>query len=96
MTCSNCDDYAREDCKHIIFQCHGTEQLRISMQEALTDKVGRVTYDEIVNRNDYPAIMMGKIPDDIPEITMMGFWTVVCIYVSKIYWATLKNRIGIG
>ena len=66
------------------------------MQEALTDKVGRVTYDEIVNRNDYPAIMMGKIPDDIPEITMMGFWTVVCIYVSKIYWATLKNRIGIG
>ena len=96
VICSNCDNYAREDAKHIIFQCHGTEHMRGSMQEAIIDKIGRVSYDEIVNRNDYFAIMMGKTPDDIPETTMMGFWTVVCIFVSKMYWTTLRNRVGVG
>ena len=96
VMCTLCDNYAREDTLHIILQCHGTEQLRNDMQTELIRRIGRDNYGEIANRNDYHAVLMGSCPDNISEDTMMVFWTVVCIYVSRMYWYTLKNREGVG
>ena len=73
-----------------------SEYLRRGMQDAIILRIGRDNYDEIVSRGDYYFLLMGRIPEDIPEKTMMELWSVVCICVSRMYWYTLKNRAGVG
>ena len=96
VLCEFCGDYAREEANHIIHQCRGTEALRFEMHHTLRYRLGLDLYNDINSQGDFQSIMMGRIPENIPMQYMTNFWAITCVYVSKMYWATINNRAGVG
>ena len=96
IMCSHCKKYAKEDACHVIMQCSDTEHLRREMANSINERIGNVYYTNISMRGDYFNILLGKICDEFPAEVMTTFWATTCIYVSKMYWSAINNRIGIG
>ena len=96
VMCNLCNNYAREDPFHIIMQCEGTQNIRDAMFRSLNELLHHTEYNALFQSPDSFNIMMGKDPGEVPGDMMFDVWAVVCIYVSKMYWTILNNRIGIG
>ena len=96
VMCNLCNNYAREDPFHIIMQCEGTQNIRGAMHTALNELLRNTEYSALLQSPEIFYIMMGKDPGDVPEEIMFEVWATVCVYVTKMYWTVLNNRIGIG
>ena len=96
VLCSNCENYANEDARHVIMQCNGTEHIRREMTTMIEEKIGITYYSKIKATGDLFNVMMGKRCIEIPTEIMSKFWAITCIYVSKMYWSAINNRRGIG
>ena len=94
--CSKCNNYVKEDAFHIIMQCDSTEDLRRDMHNEILKRTGIGNYETITTSEDFFYTIMGKSHDGIHECTQTEVWIVACIYISKMYWTILNDRIGIG
>ena len=94
--CIKCNNYVKEDAFHIIMQCDSTENLRRDMHNEILKRIGIGNYETITTGEDFFYIMMGKSHDGIHECILAEVWIVACIYISKMYWSILNDRIGIG
>ena len=94
--CVKCNNYAKEDAFHIIMQCDSTENLRREMQHEIVKRIGIRNFEMITSGENFFNILMGKCHDGIHDYLHVEIWIVACIYISKMYWSILSNRIGIG
>ena len=94
--CTRCDDFICEDVKHIVLQCESNSVLRNAMFkeiEEMKDGTGRTI---LANTDDILLNLLGKFCPAVGESDMFKFWKISCVYISRIYWNVVNDRVGIG
>ena len=94
--CELCDFSVEEDLWHCIMQCPAFQGTRIRMfndVESIFARDGQMLPE---SGADILALLIGAVTPGISPKTMVEIWKVSGTYISEMYEARVKPRLGIG
>ena len=83
--CYLCDLGCIENANHVIMQCPFQQDLRNDMFNCIS-----AIYHDIGNVNVF-STLLGKPIEGLHIQQMYEIWIIACTYVSKMYWAVLRE-----
>ena len=95
-SCTLCNLASYENVEHMIMTCPHNQDLRIQMFDALLTSEECVDIWNHVKPNEVFKIILGGKMNGHDFCEMVPIWCNVCIWVSKMYYRTLRDRVGIG